>query len=1343
MSQLDATLLDWESNSVYTCKATHNNIERTDNISMCKVLQSSPKNAAVFLIGPSIQDISEQRPLNATCLVTGYNLKAFSITWKIDGKKQTAKIKTENPITNPNGTETMRSILELTEYTWNKLKLVSCEVKHACAEKPQIAETERTDPRPPTVEVRRSLRDYLRTDGAELECLLIGFFPSNIYVKWQADNRDVPNDQYMNEPVTSDGGKTNFSMVSRIFIQRNKWPNLKSYKCVFNQGNGERKFPENDKVLSGLTDVPTVELLLSPSKNQSENSPQHLVCSATGFSPTIRWYGPYQPKTSTTERRAMGSDGRFSVISELEIPRSEWDRGDVYQCEVEDPFLPNGIKNNISSCSVFQSSPKNAAVFLIGPSVQDISEQRPLNATCLVTGYNLKAFSITWKIDGKKQTAKIKTEKHLTNLNGTETMTSIMELTEDMWNKLKLVSCEVKHRCIDKPQTAEIKRTVPRPPTVVVRRSPRDYLRTDGAELECLLTGFFPRDIYVKWQADNRDVPNDQYTNEPITSDGGKTNFSMVSRIFIQRNKWPNLKSYKCVFNQGNGAKTFPEKYTVLTGEPTVKLLLSPTESKSENTPQNLVCSVSGFSPTIKWSSQDQPRKSKTERRAMGSDGRFIVTSELEVPRGEWDRGDVFQCEVEDPFLPNGIKNNISRCSVLQSSPKNAAVFLIGPSIQDISEQRPLNATCLVTGYNLKAFSITWKIDGKKQTAKIKTENHLMNPNGTETMRSILELTENTWNKLKLVSCEVKHPCIDKPQTAETKRTDPKQPTVVVRRSPRDNPGSDRAELECLLTGFSPSNIYVKWQVKNVDVPESQYMNEPVISENGKTRFSMVSRIYIHENQWSHLKSYKCVVNQGNGAQQFPESDANLTALIGTPTVKILLSPSESKSENSPQNLVCSVSGFSPTIKWSSQNQPKRSTTERRAMGSDGRFIITSELEVPRSEWDRGDVFQCEVEDPTHPKAIKGNISRCSVFRNTPVKAEVFISGPSFRESSQQKDLTVTCLVIGYNLKDFSISWTVSGSLSTSSGKTPPVVNTNGTESMNSSLRVKAEEWNTYKQITCEVSHPCSDQTQKLQIAKFKDPKQPTIQIFEPSEFDLQNSDKAILVCLVSGFFPAEIFVKWKLNGTELSTSLYTNSPATKDPQHNTYSMDSKLQIPKSDWYKGLYACDVSHESSSKPIVGSADNVFVSVISSPPKAKLLRSSSELVCLVYDFSPKAIDIMWLLNKDPAPQNHTNSEPARRSDGKFTSRSTLHIPDGEWAPGMVFTCKIVHEASKTHLLHNISKLDIIKEQDYFDENAHILIPEEDVQQIWTTAYTFIFLFLVSFIYSSIVTMVKVKN
>uniref|UniRef100_W5LZU1 Ig-like domain-containing protein n=1 Tax=Lepisosteus oculatus TaxID=7918 RepID=W5LZU1_LEPOC len=621
------------------------------------------------------------------------------------------------------------------------------------------------------------------------------------------------------------------------------------------------------------------------------------------------------------------------------------------------------------------------AVFLIGPSVQDISEQRPLNATCLVTGYNLKAFSITWKIDGKKQTAKIKTEKHLTNLNGTETMRSIMELTEDMWNKLKLVSCEVKHPCIDKPQTAEIKRT----------------------------------------------------------------------------------------------------------GEPTVKLLLSPTESKSENTPQNLVCSVSGFSPTIKWSSQDQPRKSKTERRAMGSDGRFIVTSELEVPRGEWDRGDVFQCEVEDPFLPNGIKHNISRCSVLQSSPKNAAVFLIGPSIQDISEQRPLNATCLVTGYNLKAFSITWKIDRKKQTDKIRTEITLKNPNGTETMRSIMELTEYTWNKLKLVSCEVKHPCIDKPQTAETKRTgfNPKQPTVVVRRSPRDNPGSDRAELECLLTGFSPSDIYVKWQVKNVDVPESQYMNEPVISENGKTRFSMVSRIYIHENQWSHLKSYKCVVNQGNGAQQFPESDANLTA---------------KHAHN----------------------------------------------------------FNC------HPILQK-------LLQKMTIQDKQYI----------YKDLTVTCLVIGYNLKDFSISWTVSGSLSTSSGKTQPVVNTNGTESMNSSLMVKAEEWNTYKQITCEVSHPCSDQTQKLQIAKFKDfsnPKQPTIQIFEPSESDLQNSDKAILVCLVSGFFPAEIFVKWKLNGTELSTSLYTNSPATKDPQHNTYSMDSKLQIPKSDWYKGLYACDVSHE---------------------------------------------------------------------------------------------------------------------------------------------------------------------
>ncbi|XP_069044589.1 uncharacterized protein [Lepisosteus oculatus] len=1345
-SELEVPKSEWNRGDVFQCEVEDPFLlhTRKENISKCSVLQSSPRNAAVFLIGPSIQDISEGKQLTATCLVIGYNLQELSITWKIDGKTHTKGIRTETTV-NTNNTETMKSFLELTGNTWNQGKPVSCEVKHPCQQMPQTAETRRTtDPRPPTVEVRRSLRDDLGADTAELECLLTGFFPSDIYVKWQVDNRDVPNDQYTNEPVTSDGGKTNFSMVSRIFIQRNKWPNLKSYKCVFNQGNGERKFPENDKVLTGLASAPTVKLLLSPSESQSEKSPLHLVCSASGFSPTIKWRSQDQPKRSTTERRARGSDGRFSVTSELEVPKSEWNRGDVFQCEVEDPFLLHTRKENISKCSVLQSSPRNAAVFLIGPSIQDISEGKQLTATCLVIGYNLHEFSITWKIDGKTPTKGIRTETTV-NTNGTETMKSFLGLTGNTWNQGKPVSCEVKHPCLQKPQTAETRRTTdPRPPTVEVRRSLRDDLEADTAELECLLTGFFPRDIYVKWQVDNRDVPNDQYTNEPVTSDGGKTNFSMVSRIFIQKNKWPNLKSYKCVFNQGNGERKFPENDKVLTaliGTPTIKLLLSPSESFTKDNSQYLVCSVSGFSPTIKWHSQNQLKRSTTERRAMGSDGRFSVTSELEVPKSEWNRGDVFQCEVEDPFLLHTRKENISKCSVLQSSPRNAAVFLIGPSIQDISEGKQLTATCLVIGYNLHEFSITWKIDGKTPTKGIRTET-TVNTNGTETMKSFLGLTGNTWNQGKPVSCEVKHPCLQKPQTAETRRTtDPRPPTVEVRRSLRDDLGADTAELECLLTGFFPRDIYVKWQVDNRDVPNDQYTNEPVTSDGGKTNFSMVSRIFIQRNKWPNLKSYKCVFNQGNGERKFPENDKVLTALIGTPTIKLLLSPSESFTKDNSQYLVCSVSGFSPTIKWHSQNQLKRSTTERRAMGSDGRFSVTSELEVPKSEWNRGDVFQCEVEDPFLLEVRKENISKCSVFRNTPVKAEVFISGPSFRESSQQKDLTVTCLVIGYNLKDFSISWTVSGSLSTRSGETQPVVNTNGTESMKSSLRVKAEEWNTYKEITCEVSHPCSDQTQKLQIAKFKDPRRPTIQIFEPSESDLQNSDKAILVCLVSGFFPAEIFVKWKLNGTELSTSLYTNSPATKDPQHNTYSMDSKLQIPKSEWYKGLYACDVSHESSSKPIVGSVDNVFASLISSPPKAKILRSSSELVCLVYDFSPKAIDITWLLNKDPAPQNHTNSEPARRSDGKFTSWSTLHIPDTEWAPGMVFTCKIVHEASKTHLLHNISKLDIIKEQDYFDETAHIFIPEDDVQQIWTTAYIFIILFLISFIYSSIVTMVKV--
>lgn len=95
---------------------------------------------------------------------------------------------------------------------------------------------------------------------------------------------------------------------------------------------------------------------------------------------------------------------------------------------------------------------------------------------------------------------------------------------------------------------------------------------------------------------------------------------------------------------------------------------------------------------------------------------------------------------------------------------------------------------------------------------------------------------------------------------------------------------------------------------------------------------------------------------------------------------------------------------------------------------------------------------------------------------------------------------------------------------------------------------------------------------------------------------------------------------------------------------------------------------------------------LASVIHSAPSVELLQSASRLVCLVYGFSPSAINITWLLGTTEVSA-HNDTNPAKGPDGKFSIRSYLQLLPAKWAPGEVYSCRITH-ATGTQL-HNISK------------------------------------------------------
>lgn len=74
------------------------------------------------------------------------------------------------------------------------------------------------------------------------------------------------------------------------------------------------------------------------------------------------------------------------------------------------------------------------------------------------------------------------------------------------------------------------------------------------------------------------------------------------------------------------------------------------------------------------------------------------------------------------------------------------------------------------------------------------------------------------------------------------------------------------------------------------------------------------------------------------------------------------------------------------------------------------------------------------------------------------------------------------------------------------------------------------------------------------------------------------------LVCIITGFYPAEVTVDWLVNGQSGLLEPITERP-TKDAKRYTFSTTSTVNVSQDDWLaEKVFICQVTHSGTQRKV---------------------------------------------------------------------------------------------------------------------------------------------------------------
>nr|ADD71719.1 immunoglobulin alpha heavy chain [Pteropus alecto] len=281
----------------------------------------------------------------------------------------------------------------------------------------------------------------------------------------------------------------------------------------------------------------------------------------------------------------------------------------------------------------------------------------------------------------------------------------------------------------------------------------------------------------------------------------------------------------------------------------------------------------------------------------------------------------------------------------------------------------------------------------------------------------------------------------------------------------------------------------------------------------------------------------------------------------------------------------CLVSGFFPSqpvsVTWSHTGQgtsvtnfPAVQTT------SGGLYSMTSQLTLPASQCPAEEKKTCQVQHLSSSKSV--DVPCQESILPSRCQPKLSLHRPAIEDLLLGSNANLTCTLSGLDdAQGATFTWESSGEKGAIQGT--PQRDASGCYSVSSVLPGCAEPWNRGENFSCTVTYPGSTSPLTATIAKtLGNTLRPQVHLLPPPSEELALNELVTLTCVVRGFSPEEVLLRWLHGNQELSREKYLVwGPLPEASQSaTTFAVTSMLRVEAESWKSGdSYSCMVGHEA--------------------------------------------------------------------------------------------------------------------------------------------------------------------